>query len=184
MQIESDRVVWDTGHIVTRERVYRDRAGARKTWCYVERSGRGGAVVIVARTRATRSLVMIRQYRVPFGREVVELPAGLVDPGEEPGVAAARELEEETGYRGEIVAIGPPVSSSAGLTTEMYRLVWMVVDEEPAVLSRHEDSESIQVHLVSPTRAAAQLEDWVRAGEILDGKAYLALRELAGDPGR
>lgn len=44
-------------------------------------------------------LLMVRQYRHPIGRELLELPAGTLDPGESPETCAERELQEETGYR-------------------------------------------------------------------------------------
>src|SRR5687767_11805870 len=44
-------------------------------------------------------IVLIRQYRHGLGEVVIELPAGAVDPGEDPGETAKRELEEETGYQ-------------------------------------------------------------------------------------
>ncbi len=44
-------------------------------------------------------LLLVRQYRHPAGRELLELPAGTLDPGESPERCAERELQEETGYR-------------------------------------------------------------------------------------
>jgi 8-oxo-dGTP pyrophosphatase MutT (NUDIX family) len=54
-------------------------------------------VNVVARTAAGK-FVLVRQYRFGIGRVTTELPGGLVDRGEAPRAAAARELEEETGY--------------------------------------------------------------------------------------
>lgn len=47
-----------------------------------------------------RQVIMVRQYRHGIGRVTLEIPGGMVDPGESPAVAAAREMEEETGYGG------------------------------------------------------------------------------------
>ncbi len=43
-------------------------------------------------------VIMVRQWRYPMGREVLELPAGKLEPGEDPAQAGLRELREETGY--------------------------------------------------------------------------------------
>jgi len=72
-------------------------------WEYVTRPGVTGIVVIVAVT-ADERLVLVEQYRPAVKQRVIELPAGLVgdivgQQGESMGTAAARELEEETGYR-------------------------------------------------------------------------------------
>ena len=92
----------------------------RRGWEFVERPGVTGIVVLVAVT-AEGELLLVEQHREALAATVVELPAGLVgDEGEERlEQAAARELEEETGFtaeRFEELAAGPP---SAGLSTEI-----------------------------------------------------------------
>lgn len=57
-----------------------------------------GAVIILALTDDGK-LIMENQFRKPFESDILELPAGKIDPGEEPEAAALRELAEETGYR-------------------------------------------------------------------------------------
>lgn len=57
-----------------------------------------GPVVLVVALTPRNDLLLVRQYRHPARRELLELPAGLVDPGEGLLAAAKRELLEETGY--------------------------------------------------------------------------------------
>ena len=61
---------------------------------YIRHPG-GVAIVPVA----DNNVILIQQFRIAIAREVIELPAGLLEPGEEPVQCAARELEEELGYR-------------------------------------------------------------------------------------
>jgi len=180
MEILEERVICESPATVTKERLYLDLRGRKRSWSYIERRGAAQAVVIVARTRRAGSLLLLRQFRVPFGARLVELPAGLVDPGESPEEAARRELAEETGYSGEIVRIGPAVSSSAGITTETFRMVDMIVEEEPVAAPVRGGSEDIEVLLVPPDRALQTLQSFVRDEVLMDCKAYLALRGLAG----
>ena len=98
-------------------------------WEYVERTGDIDAAVIVAVNEG--HLLMIEQHRVPAGRRCLELPAGLVgdDPVDDGGEAetatdaAARELEEETGYRAARVEALGSFYSSPGMTSERFTLV-------------------------------------------------------------
>ena len=93
-------------------------------WEYAERTGDIDAAVIVAVHEG--HLLLIEQQRIPTGGRTLELPAGLVgDDGEAEAAttAAARELEEETGYRAESVEAMGSFYSSPGLTSERFTLV-------------------------------------------------------------
>ncbi|MGC7098944.1 NUDIX domain-containing protein [Amycolatopsis lurida] len=81
-----------------------------------------GAVAVAALDEQG-ALTMIHQYRHPLGRRIWELPAGLTDqPGEEPVVAAARELVEEAGLRAERWETLVDVAASPGFTDEVVRV--------------------------------------------------------------
>ncbi|MBP2657957.1 MAG: hydrolase [Firmicutes bacterium] len=56
-----------------------------------------GAVAVVPITQEG-NIVLVRQYRYPIGKLLLEVPAGKLDKGEQPDECALRELEEETGY--------------------------------------------------------------------------------------
>jgi len=148
-------------------------------WEYADRNSATGAAVIVAVTDH-QEIVLIEQHRIPVGRSVIELPAGLVgddagSEGEAAETAARRELLEETGYAAsqmKQVAHGPP---SAGLASE---IVTMFLAR--GLTKEHEgggdEHEQIRVHVVPIDRADA----WLTAqeqerGVLVDPKVYAGL---------
>ena len=64
---------------------------------YREHVKAGEAVVILPITKDNK-VIMVQEPRTPIGQVILALPAGMIEPGEIPEVAAIRELEEETGY--------------------------------------------------------------------------------------
>lgn len=97
-------------------------------WEYVSRSRGIHATVILAIDDAPdgRHVILVEQYRVPLGRMCLELPAGLVGDvtaGEASEIAAARELEEETGYRAARWEVAGEFFSSPGMVSESFTLL-------------------------------------------------------------
>ena len=63
-----------------------------------------GAVAIIALT-SKKELVLVEQYRKPLEMSILEIPAGKIEPNEEPKITALRELEEETGFTTENIIL-------------------------------------------------------------------------------
>jgi ADP-ribose pyrophosphatase len=149
----------------------------RDRWEFVTRSNASCVVALVAVTKASE-IVLVEQSRKPVLANVIELPAGLVgdfnDPDESVLVAAARELEEETGFiAGQMEAV-MDCPSSAGMSDEAISFV------RARGLSRvgpggGDASENIVVHLVP----LSEVDDWLAhqqtCGKLLDHKIYTAL---------
>lgn len=98
------------------------------TWEYVSRARGIHAAVILAIDDAAdgRHVILVEQYRVPLKVRCLELPAGLVGDdtaGEASETAAARELEEETGYRAARWRTVGEFYSSPGMVSESFTLL-------------------------------------------------------------
>lgn len=80
-----------------------------------------GAVAIVALTDDGR-ICLVRQYRTSLDRVTVEIPAGKLDPGEDPLTCAHRELREETGMEADQMAFLTTIATSVGFTDELIHI--------------------------------------------------------------
>lgn len=145
------------------------------SWEYVGRARDIHAGVILAVEDG--HILLVEQYRVPLGRSCIELPAGLVGDetaGERVEHAAARELEEETGYRAAHIAVIGTFCSSPGMVSESFTLV------RATGLTRVSDGggvagENIIVHRVALADVPAFVAAKRAAGLAVDAKLLLVL---------
>lgn len=140
-----------------------------------------GVVIYPILREDPEKIVMIRQYRYPLGDYLYELPAGLIDAGETPEIAAVREMKEETGLAFEVYADGNmayrrPFFMGAGFTDESCNAVFGFAS---GTISRddQEDTESIQVILVDREEAGRIL----REEKVSIRAAYLLMNFLHAD---
>jgi ADP-ribose pyrophosphatase len=131
-----------------------------------------GAVCIVALDEQERVL-LVRQHRAPAGRDLLELPAGTLEPGEQPEPCARRELAEETGYRpGQLERLFG-FYSAPGFCTE-YLHLFLATDLQAEQRPADED-ELIAVERV-PIRDAVAA---AARGEYEDAKTLVGLLAYA-----
>ncbi|MCC6613957.1 MAG: NUDIX hydrolase [Anaerolineae bacterium] len=131
-----------------------------------------GAIAIVA-LDADQQVVLVRQFRTAADRVLVEIPAGTLNPGEEPLVCAERELQEEAGYfPGKLEPLGG-IFVAPGYTTEYIHL-FLATDLRESQLAA-DDDEFIEVDHVPMAEALRMIE----SGEICDGKSVAGLLRVA-----
>jgi len=155
LKLRLDQVRLDNHHIVARE--------------IVEHRG---AVAIVALDEQNHVL-MVRQYRAGAEREMLEIPAGTLEEGEDPLLCANRELSEETGYRAmQWEPLGMFYSSPGFCTEKMYLYLARHLTHGAA---HPEADELLHVELVPWDHALAQ----ITRGEIVDAKTIIGLLRAA-----
>ena len=127
-----------------------------------------GAVCLVA-VDDEDNVLLVRQYRKAVEATLLEVPAGTLEPGEEPMECARRELQEETGFDAEHLETLATFYTTPGFSNELM-YAYLARDLRPSPLRSDED-ERIEVVPV-PLR---QIPEMIRSGEIQDAKSIASL---------
>jgi ADP-ribose pyrophosphatase len=164
MKITSSREVYQCKLF----RVTEDRAVDPKTGFEIKRSvvRHIGSAVMMAVDEKNRVL-LVRQYRLPAGKYLWELPAGRLDPGEKPLQAARRELIEETGYRARHWTRLASFWVSPGYVQE--RMTIYLATELTAGEATPMDDERIETRWFTRKEIAGMIQ----AGKIEDAKTII-----------
>lgn len=146
------QVALDNGEVAVRE--------------YIRHAGGVGIVPVV-----DGNVILIRQFRISIERELIELPAGRLEPNEEPTSCAARELEEEIGYRAKrLIPIASYYASVGNSNERMY--LFLALDLEKTE-RRLEADERIR-EVIMPLEV---VREKLAGQEFDDSKTIIGLRE-------
>jgi len=138
-----------------------------------------GAVAVIAITNEGK-LVLVEQYRKALERSIIEIPAGKLERGEEPELAAKRELEEETGYGCHEISYLQSFATSPGFADEVIHLYVaknLYEIEEKAELDEDEFVSLMEVSI-------EEAEEMVRDQKIYDAKTAFAVLWMKLNSGR
>lgn len=135
---------------------YTDPLGKERTWESAERSTRpknspidGVGIVAILQKASGPELLLQKQFRPPINKVVIEVPAGLVDEGENAEESAVRELREETGYVGIAAEVSPVMFNDPGFCNTNLNMVHVNVDmslqENQNLKPELEENEFIEV---------------------------------------
>lgn len=125
-------------------------------------------VAIVA-IDGNNNVLLVNQFRQPVEKELLEIPAGGIDPGEDPLTAVRREMQEETGYLPQKVERLGGFYATPGYGTE-YLHLYLAADLTPSQLYA-EDTESIKLVRVP----ISQISSLITSGRICDAKSIAGL---------
>jgi len=132
----------------------------------------GGSVI--AALKENGNLLMIRQFRKPVEDVVFEVPAGKIDPGEEPVDAALRELKEETGYSAKTIEFLTKTYPSVGFSKEIL-YIYLCTGLTPGKTDFDENEAiDLEEHHIN------ELYDLVMNGKITDAKTQITILMVKG----
>lgn len=129
---------------------------------------RGNASAVVP-IDSDGNILFVRQYRHPFQEMLLEIPAGMIEDGEDPFDCIKRELEEETGYYSEEIQFLCQMYPSSGFCTEKIYL-YLANELKKGKLNLDED-EFVELERYSLDEAICMILD----GRIKDGKTIAAI---------
>ena len=151
MKVHRDNVELSTGKKSVREIVHHS----------------GG--VVIAAIKDDGKIHAVKQFRYPLKTTIIELPAGKLEEGENPDIAAARELEEETGYRaGSWKSLGY-IYTSPGYSDEK---LYLYLAKNLEFVGEHPDDGEILKVFEYPLK---EFIENVKSGEISDAKTVCAI---------
>ncbi len=126
----------------------------------------GGACVLCEKDE---KILLVKQFRYAYNKEVWEIPAGKINPGEEPYLTALRELEEEGGIKANSAQLLYEIYPSPGYTSE---IIYLYKVTDFITTKTHFDEDEF---LSGKWFSKEQLKNMMKSGEIKDGKTLIAL---------
>src|SRR5699024_8778532 len=132
-----------------------------------------GAVAVIPITEDNK-IILVKQYRKPLEKTLIEIPAGKLDDNEQPLVAAIRELEEETGYTTKELAYVTSFYTSPGFADELVYIYITDTLEKLEVPVAGDEDEFIEIMEVTLDEAKQLVED----EQIHDAKTNYAILYL------
>ena len=161
----SSQLIYDGRAVRLRVDTVRTADGRETTREIVEHAD----CVAVVTLDADNNVLLVNQFRKPAEKELLEIPAGGIDPGETPEETVRRELREETGYLPRKIERLGGFYSAPGYCTE-YLYLYLATDLVPGPLHA-EDTEGIELVRVPIT----QISGLIDSGKICDAKSTAGL---------
>jgi len=161
----ASQLIYDGRAVKLRVDTVQMPSGRQTTREIVEHSD---CVVIVA-IDADDNILFVKQFRKPVEKELLEIPAGGIDPGEEPEDAVRRELREETGYMPRKLRRLGGFYSTPGYCSE-YLYLYLATDLIPSQLHAEDTEEISLVRL-----PIAQIPGLIASGSLCDAKSIAGL---------
>lgn len=128
----------------------------------------GGAVILPV--KENDKIIMVKQFRYPFQKFMLELPAGKLEKGEDPQNCAERELTEETGYNSKYISKLGSIATTPGFCSEVLH-IYLAKNLIQGNHNREEGEYGMEIFEYSLN----EIEEKIMSGEIIDSKTICGI---------
>lgn len=179
----AEKILYAGRWLVLKKLHLQGNGGEQFEWEYISRRDNTRGIVMVARMVPSGRIVFLKQFRPAINNFIIGFPAGLAKVGDI-RTEALRELEEETGFKGRVTQISPPLKSNPALIDETVYLVHVSIDdadyEDQMPQQKLESSEEIEVLLIKEDQVGSFLREQQRQGlEIGIGPWYIFMGQAS-----
>lgn len=162
-----EKILYSGKWLALKETTFQNKKGEEVKWESIKRTNTNRSVVIVAKLIPSARYILIKQFRHAINNYVIGFPAGLIEV-ESVRSEAARELLEETGYKGTVTEIGPELVVNAAVMTDTVTIVTMEVEENleenKNPKQRLEAAEEIDIILMEKDKIKEYLKEESKKG--------------------
>ena len=148
--IKQIKDLYTTNWLTLKQATVVNKTGKKFKWDFIARKNEQKIITIICHSSKSNRILVIKEFRIPINKYVIEFPAGLIEEGETIEQAAIRELKEETGYKGKILRVSPFLTKSAYLTSELSAFVEMEANEDEIGATQLEEEEEIHPIWLKP----------------------------------
>ncbi len=178
-KIKEEKTLFDGFFKITEGRIDRENYGGGAEEITRLSFDRGDSAAVLIRETDTDRLIFTEQYRYPSGKKdcarPLEIPAGAVNPGEDPRAAALREAEEETGYRpASVRAVADIFPSPGGSSERIFIYFATCTSADRSGEGGGAKAESEDIRTVKYT--TAKVREMYRSGNFRDAKTLIAVQ--------
>jgi ADP-ribose pyrophosphatase len=164
VELVEEKILCKGKRVVLTERTYRHKGST-----FIRDVVKFGQAVAITPLKDNGSAVLVRQFRAPINSWILEVPAGRVEPNENPEEAAQRELAEEIGYKAAKLTKLASICTSPGYSDEVLHIY--IAEGLKHVGRKPEPGELIEVEEMMPDQALKT----ILGEKIADSKTLIAL---------